>query len=451
MQKEFKEILDNTICFTHGGTLAGLYGILATQKISSNNALENHGDNTLKFTDPNKEFTQEDNFLFFESMADRGNLAYASLVDKNNIGFSFLLVADANTLLQQVDMLGSSDGMLKGRKDGLPLEVDIKKINAQILVPESYKEDVINFCHQLKQLGHNSPEHLLTFKPINELNALLSARAYTLEDKRLRQKEFCNSIGLNANNAHHEFIGSDKIVHTKTSTINVIVNENNLEAVPFAKKEFKTGDQLIEHMRQRPTLANLQRNSMTLFLEKNNSSVYKEISLLAQGRPPLLDIASNYEDLSFALNTLAHLHPFKEELNGEKRISSHEIRNIAARFKKQNTNVALGIVECLEEVARKNLSPEECKNIMQKHTTTLETTWFIAIDRVQQPPIQQSKIKQVVDSHTDKEILVWKEGMKTWENIKDMPELNLIKTSLNIANIRRKAFPDTSSTLMFKS
>jgi GYF domain 2 len=456
MQNDIKKILDNTVCFTHGGTLGGLYGILATNKISSHNALQNHGDNTAKFTDPDKSFSQEDNFLFFESMADRGNLTYSSLIDKkqNHVGFSFLLVASADTLLKQVNMIGNSDGILLGRKDEKALELDLSKIDTKILVPESYKEDVTKFCVHLKELGHTPPEHLLVFKPITELNNILQVSAYTPEEVLSKQYHLCKEIGLKAQQSTQEFSSSEKVISTKTSSIGVAMSQNTLEDKLSPQKLFTNGRDLLEHMKERPTPANLQRNSMLLFLEKSNSLLSQSVTTFAQGRPPLLDIASNPKDLAFALNTLAEMHPFKEDsTSGEKRISSYEIRNITARFKKYPdiTGMVSGICECLEEVKNKRISVEDCAKIMQKHMSPQEDTkWFIAINRIQQPPVAQSKIKLIVDLNTNNEIMVWKEGMKDWANIKDVPELNLSKASLNITEMRKKAF-SSSNDMALKS
>ena len=173
-----RQIIKNSSLFTHGGRLGGLYGILATNKLSSNDALLRAGDNIFKFTDPNNQFKEEDSYIFFESVADRGKVNYASFAEEgfNQFGFSFLLVASSESLLKQVDMLGSSDGILMGRTDGQPLEIDLKKVDYKILVPDYYKETVNSYCNKLKSLGIEPPENCIIFQSIQELQKLVSYR-----------------------------------------------------------------------------------------------------------------------------------------------------------------------------------------------------------------------------------------------------------------------------------
>lgn len=434
-----EKILNNTLCLTHGGSLAGLYGILATDRLSSNNALLKQGDETLKFTDPNNEFTQENNFLFFESIVDRGNLKYASFVENksNQVGFSFLLVASSQSLLNQVDMVGNSDGILLGRSDDTPLEINIKQLDYKILIPESYKTDVKNYCEELRKLGHNAPEDLLIFKPIEELTDLLSSK---ISDPYLeRQQTLCDIIQLNANISDKNFAISTKEIETKTSIITTSCSMA-LSTKAIKQKEFNTAEDLVSHMRERPTLSNLQRNTMLLFAEKSNSSLQQKISSISNEKPLIFDIIDKPEDLAFCLNNLAKLHPSKEVLeSGEKRIDSFECMSIINKINNaiESPNTKKGLIECLQIARRRDISQEECANIMNECRKDKE--WFVAVNRVQQPKLNTDQIQELIKNDINNEVVVWKDGMLNWQNAREMIDfkpLNKISILENIASMK---------------
>lgn len=425
-----KNIIENTLCFTHGGRLAGLFGILATNKLSSNGALARAGDDVFKFTDSENKFKQEDNFLFFESMEDRGRINYASFVDNNtnSVGFSFLIVANGKSLLNQVDTIGNSDGILMGRSDNHPLEIDMKELNYKILVPESYKEEVENFCANLKKLGLNPPEELLIFKPINELENLVGYR--TGDNSLLRQKKLCDEIGIMSAVSDKKFSFSEKIIETKTSKV-IVACDEPLESLSVEKLEtraFNNAEDLVRHMKERPTMSNIQRNTLLLFSEytvrpiESITKAYK-----SKGSPLIVDLVSKPEDLAFCLNNLATCHTSKEKnIHGEKRISSYSIREITNRLNNsvENPQIINGLKECLEIIKERNITEKECSSILEryKNPDIIEDKWVISINRVQYPGfINEKQVKELMQAHIGKEVLLWKEGMPSWKNALEIP------------------------------
>lgn len=439
-----KEILENTLFFTHGGRLSALYGILATETLSSNKALEKSGEDVFKFTDPENKYQQEDGYLFFESIADRGRINYSGLVDfkSNEVGFAFLLVASSQSLLKQVDMLGNSDGVLMGRLDGNPLEIDLKKVDYKIIIPESYQENIKEYCQTLKDLGINPPENKFVFKPMKEIQDILKSQP----EKSLmdRQKEFCKEIDLNAQKSDKTFTENEKIIETKTSKIKTSCDKE-LQKVDNDKlkpKEFLNGHDLVNHMKSKPTPGNLQRNSMLLFLEHTSSPLKKSILNLSNKRPMILDLIDKPEDLSFALNCLANTHYSQEVTNnGEKRISSYVINNVIERINNTEEKIYIknAMNKCLEIIKDRNITKEECLSIIE---TYKENQWFVAINRVQQNYCMSDKnVKELLKNHSN-EILLWKEGMTEWKHgfeifppVIEPPPLNeVIK---NITDLRK--------------
>lgn len=428
-----KKIIENTLCFTHGGRLAGLYGILATNKLSSNGALAREGDNLFKFTDSENKFNQEDNFLFFESMEDRGRINYASFVDNktNDVGFAFLVIANGQSLLNQVDTIGNSDGILMGRSDNQPLEIDMKELNYKILVPESYKEDIEKFCANLKQLGLNPPQELLIFKPINELQNLVGYR--TKDNSLSRQKQLCDEIGIKSDISNRKFAWSEKIVETKTSKVIVYCDEplESLSVAKLEKRSFNNADDLVKHMKERPTISNIQRNTLLLFSEytiRPIESITRAYE--AKGSPLIIDLVSKPEDLAFCLNSLATCHISKEKnSHGEERISSSSVRDITNRLNNsvENLQVINGLKECLEIIKDRNITAKECANILENHKIpdpieNNEDKWTIAINRVQYSGVANEKqVKELMQANLGKEVLLWKEGMPAWKNALEVP------------------------------
>lgn len=437
-----KEILDNTLCFTHGGKLAGLYGILATGKLSSNSALERAGDNVFKFTDPENKYKQEDGYLFFESVADRGRINYASLVDfqSGQTGFSFLLVASSQSLLTQVDMLGNSDGILMGRSDNHPLEIDLKKVDYKIIVPESYQENIKEYCDTLKDLGITPEENVLVFKSKQEIENLL---AYQSEkNPNDRQKEFCDSIELNAIKSDKTFTLNEKIIETKTSKIGTVcdVPLEPLSEEQTQAYQFLNGHDLIQHMKTRPTPGNLQRNSMLLFLEYTTSPLKESISKLSNKRPMVLDLMDKPEDLAFALNSIAKTHHDKDRSdNGEKRISRSSIRNIVERINNTNEEnyIKNSLKKCLEIVINKDITAQECAEIIENYKN--DNQWVVAINKIQQPYYMDNQsVKELMQNNMNhSEILLWKQGMPEWKHAVEIfpPVIESPSTEKVIKNI----------------
>lgn len=416
-----KEILANTLCFTHGGKLAGLYGILATGKLSSNSALERAGDNVFKFTDPENKYKQEDGYLFFESIADRGRINYASLVDfqSGQTGFSFLLVASSQSLLNQVDMLGNTDGILMGRSDNQPLEIDLKEVDYKIIIPESYQKNIKEYCETLKELGIIPIENRLVFKSMQDIENLL---AYQSEkNPNERQKEFCEDIGLNAVKSEKTFTQNEKTIETKTSKISTAcdIPLNALPPEKVKKKNFLNGHDLVEHMKTRPTPGNLQRNSMLLFLEYTTAPLKESISKLSNKRPMVLDLIHKSEDLAFALNSIAKTHHEKEvNEHGEKRINRSAIRNIVERINNTNEEnyIKNSLKKCLEIVVNKDISAQECASIIENYKN--DNQWVVAINKVQQPYYMDNQsVKELIQNNMNhSEILLWKQGMPEWKH-----------------------------------
>ena len=386
-----RQIIKNSSLFTHGGRLGGLYGILATNKLSSNDALLRAGDNIFKFTDPNNQFKEEDSYIFFESVADRGKVNYASFAEEgfNQFGFSFLLVASSESLLKQVDMLGSSDGILMGRTDGQPLEIDLKKVDYKILVPDYYKETVNSYCNKLKSLGIEPPENCIIFQSIQELQKLVSYRGY--ENAIERQNELSQAIGLNAKTSDKSFSFSEKTISTKTSTIQVVCDHPLMQLSEEEKRpyEFNNAQDLVNHMRTRPTYSNIQRNTMLLFLESHNSNLSKKIAKISKNRPMILDLIDQPEDLAFCLNNLAQFHSSRQkQQNGEYRLDNYSLLSIKSKLRSSGAEnyVIQGVIECLEHVVNQNITKEDCISILGKHkhqnTSSLENSWAVAINRI---------------------------------------------------------------------
>lgn len=427
-----KDIIENSSLFTHGGRLGALYGILSSNKLSSNNALERAGDSVYKFTDPNNEFKDEDGYIFFESVADRGRVNYASFIEqgRDQVGFAFLLVASSDSLLKQVDMLGNSDGILMGRSDGEPLEIDLKQVNYKILVPDSYKEMISAYCDKLKSLGINPPEHTLMFKPMNELQEIVAYKGY--ENALERQNELSQTIGLETKISEKSFSFSKKIIATKTSNIEVMCDSPLLKLSEEEKKiyPFNNAQDLVNHMRSRPTDSNIQRNTMSLFLESHNSQLRKKIGEISNNRPMILDLMNKPEDLAFCLNNLAQFHPSRQrQENGEYRVERYSLSSLKSKLRDTNEEsyIVEGLIECIESVVYKNITKEECVSILEKHKNKIpdpiEQSWAIAINRQpQQLYVNESQVKEIIKNNIGQEILLWQPGMTEWKNAFTIPE-----------------------------
>ncbi|WP_066334626.1 LPD7 domain-containing protein [Azohydromonas lata] len=294
--------ITNTLAFTHGGTLRGLEGIITTGKLSSTAALEARGDATFKFTDAERQHVAEDKYLFFDCPQNNGCLTYQGVKHANEpgAGFQFVLVANGKSLVEQADLFGVSDGILMGRQDGAPLEIDVRKLDCKVLVPDCYKPHVDRMVELAQMAGKELDTAKLVFRPIEEVRQLLQ-EGRRPADPIAAQQALCRELGISAEPTARAINDAAGTVETKTSKVVVAHREELLDraSAPVVRVGPSTGAELVAHMRETPVYLNIQSDLRELFGGRGARSP----------TPRVLELKDRPEDLAHAVNMLVRMSP----------------------------------------------------------------------------------------------------------------------------------------------
>jgi hypothetical protein len=294
--------ITDTVCFTHGGTLQGLAGIVTTGKLSSTAALEGRGDATFKYTDAARAHVAEDKFLFFDCPQNNGLLAYQSVKQANEpgAGFQFVLVANGKSLVEQADLFGVSDGILMGRQDGAALEIDVRKLDCKILIPDCYKPHVDRMVELAQMAGKEVDTSKLEFRPIAEVRQLLHEGARP-SDPVAAQQALCRELGISTERTTRSIRDAAGAVETKTANVVVAHRNEPLDraSAPAARPAPSTGPELVARMRETPVYLNIRSDLRELFGGRSASS----------STPKVLELKNRPEELAHAVNMLVRMSP----------------------------------------------------------------------------------------------------------------------------------------------
>lgn len=136
-----------------------------------------------------------------------------------------MVVADAKSLLEQSNTAGVSDGVLLGRSDGKPLNVDLKTVNHVLMVPEHYSEMVEAYANKIRNFGGMPFTNRLVFKSEEEIKILNDLASRAQFDLKV-QHEMAHSLGLSAQPSPKVFEAAPQTVKTKTSIIQMSVDKD---------------------------------------------------------------------------------------------------------------------------------------------------------------------------------------------------------------------------------
>lgn len=432
MSNRLDKILKESSFFTHGGGFGALTGIIATGCISSTDYLASQGDWVYKTTDPTNTYTAEDRTIFFESPVDRGKLSYRDFNAQNdpkisNSSFSFLVVADANTLLTQANAVGKSDGVMLARSDGNPLNIDLRKVRHCVMVLESDRPQIESYIQTLKNMGHSPFVDSIVFKTKNEIDALQNMTRGADIDSSV-QHEVLKHLPLQAEVSFSEFNGTPKRQATKTSTIEMrvapgVVLDDSFTSSPL---KFENHHEVLAWAKSRPTSRNLAMTASFLMgLKKDYFSEPLQQIKNKINHPGVVDLANSPQDLAFVLNQWAAFKPSKGSEESPLRVGDWAIGEVKSAWRHLSCapEVKQVLMEAMTLASKRVIDPQDIKEIQERVqklsqekslgiTKQEQGEWRVAVAGQLMPfTLDNHQLKEYVDQQPKGTVSLWKEGM----------------------------------------
>lgn len=409
-KRKVEHVISNSIFFTHGGPPSGLFGIISSGCLSSVNYLKLKGDKVHKTTDQINSFTSEDSYIFFESPIDRGKFSYREIGNRDfysndwfSIGkFVFLIVADANSLLNQVSAVGLSDGLIMARTDGKPININLSEVSHKIIIPEEYKEEVNKYIEKVKKIGIKPFVETIEFKSKKEIEEIESIGSTANIHYNIQEK-MAKKIGIKCSESKKSFGGVEQLFKTKTSQVLMKIDENPLKIVLEDEEGLKinSAEDIVRFMKERPTPANLQAGSNFLFGIKSNHIFLDAIKNEKLSNVPLLDLINNHSSLSFVINEFIQYCSF----NLEEAKSKIKNSNASEEEKK-------AIFEAINVAKFKEINEQDFLEIKIKY---LNDHWLVSSKgKIKEYTVKEKDLKEWLEKNNVSNIYLWKKGNQDW-------------------------------------